>query len=67
MDMKSFCHSFIDGFFNYKDEFQSIKNEIQKLEWMYIDSYFNSTNAAYYIRQMPIINNNNTNRYVVSS
>ena len=30
--MKSFCHSFIDGFFNYKDEFQSIKNEIQKLE-----------------------------------
>ena len=34
---------------------------------MFIDSYFNSTNVAYYIRQMPIINNNNTIRYVVSS
>ena len=66
--MKSFCHSFIDCFFNHKDELQSIRNEIQKLEWMFINSHITSTNAAYYMRQMPIINNNNNNvRYVVSS
>ena len=66
--LKNLCHGFIDCFFSQKDELENIKNEIQKLQWMLINSHITSTNAAYYMNQMPIINNNNNNvKYVISS
>ena len=66
--MKNLCHGFIDCFFSQKDELENIKSEIQKLQWMFINSHITSTNAGYYMGQMPIINNNNNNvKYVISS